>query len=106
MQDDPHGEFPGKNILYVLEPAPEQLEPAKTKLLALRSQRVRPHLDDKILTAWNGLMISAFAKAAQVLDDPRYLSAAQRATAFILTRMHDAPSGILQRRFRDGESQD
>ncbi|HUA17785.1 MAG TPA: thioredoxin domain-containing protein [Bryobacteraceae bacterium] len=105
VQDDPHGEFPGKNILYVLEPAPEQLAAAKAKLLELRSHRVRPHLDDKILTAWNGLMISAFAKAAQVLQgDVRYLAAAQRAAEFILTRMYDARSGILQRRFRDGEA--
>ena len=57
-------------------------EPAKATLLAIRSKRVRPHLDDKILTAWNGLMISAFAKGAQVLDEPRYLEAAQRAAQF------------------------
>jgi len=102
VQDDPHGEFPGKNILYVRQAAPAQLEQAKAKLLELRSHRVRPHLDDKILTAWNGLMISAFAKAAQVLDDPRYLTAAQRATNFILTRLYS--SGTLLRRFRDGDA--
>ena len=67
-------------------------------------KRVRPHLDDKILTAWNGLMISAFAKGAQVLDEPRYLEAAQRAATFILTRMYNAESGVLLRRYRDGEA--
>src|SRR5277367_3570775 len=88
VPDDPHGEFTGKNILYLREPlndaTEDELQPAKTALLAIRSNRVRPHLDDKILTAWNGLMISAFAKGAQILDDPRYLAAAQRAAHFIL----------------------
>jgi uncharacterized protein len=108
VPDDPHGEFIGKNILFLREPLDDateaQLQPSKAALLAIRSKRVRPHLDDKILTAWNGLMISAFAKAAQVLDEPRYLEAAQRATNFILTRMFDARSGVLLRRFRDGDA--
>jgi uncharacterized protein YyaL (SSP411 family) len=108
VPDDPHGEFTGKNILYLRESLDDALEaelqPAKAALLAIRSKRVRPHLDDKILTAWNGLMISAFAKGAQVLNEPRYLAAAQRATSFILTRMYDAKSGLLQRRYRDGEA--
>jgi uncharacterized protein YyaL (SSP411 family) len=108
VPDDPHGEFTGKNILYLrqaLDDAAEaRLQPAKMKLLAIRSGRVRPHLDDKILTAWNGLMISAFAKATQVLNDARYLTAAQRAAGFILTRMFDTASGVLQRRYRDGDA--
>ena len=108
VPDDPHGEFTGKNILYLresLDDATEaELVPAKEALLAIRSKRVRPHLDDKILTAWNGLMISAFAKAAQVLDERRYLEASQRAAKFILTRMYDAESGVLLRRYRDGEA--
>jgi uncharacterized protein YyaL (SSP411 family) len=108
VSDDPHGEFTGKNILYLRESldaaAEAELEPAKATLLAIRSKRVRPHLDDKILTAWNGLMISAFAKGAQVLDEPRYQSAAQRAANFVLTEMYDAKSGLLQRRYRDGEA--
>jgi uncharacterized protein len=108
VPDDPHGEFTGKNILYLRRPLDDateaELQTAKAELLAIRSKRVRPHLDDKILTAWNGLMISAFAQGAKVLDDPRYLEAAQRAASFILTRMYDAGSGILQRRFRDGDA--
>ncbi|MBZ5610471.1 MAG: thioredoxin domain-containing protein [Acidobacteriia bacterium] len=105
VQHDPHGEFTGKNILYVKDaiPAPD-IEKAKVILLEARSKRVRPHLDDKILTAWNALMISAFAKAAQVLDEPRYLAAAQRASAFILSRMYDPAAGTLLRRFRDGDA--
>jgi uncharacterized protein len=108
VSEDPHGEFTGKNILYLresLDDATEaELASAKTALLALRSKRVRPHLDDKILTAWNGLMISAFAKGAQVLNDARYLEAAQRAVGFILTRMYDGRSNILLRRYRDGDA--
>ncbi|HEX5226076.1 MAG TPA: thioredoxin domain-containing protein [Bryobacteraceae bacterium] len=108
VDEDPHGEFTGRNILYLRESLDDsteaELAPAKAALLALRAKRVRPHLDDKILTAWNGLMISAFAKAAQVLDDRRYLTAAQRAAEFILTRMYDAASGILLRRYRDGDA--
>ncbi len=108
VHDDPHGEFGGKNILYLresLDDATEaELQPAKAALLAIRANRVRPHLDDKILTAWNGLMISAFAKGAQILNEPRYLEAAQRAANFILTKMYDAKSGVLQRRYRDGDS--
>jgi uncharacterized protein len=108
VSEDPHGEFTGKNILYLCEPLDDateaELQPSKEALLAIRSKRVRPHLDDKILTAWNGLMISAFARGAQVLDDARYLEAAQRAASFILTRMCAANSGILRRRFRDGDA--
>ena len=61
-----------------------QLEKAIADIVGSALRRVRPHLDDKILTSWNGLMISAFAKGAQVLDEPRYLEAAQRAADFIL----------------------
>jgi uncharacterized protein YyaL (SSP411 family) len=108
VPDDPHGEFIGKNILYLresLDDATEaQLQPAKSALLALRSKRIRPHLDDKILTAWNGLMISAFAKGAQVLEESRYLGAAQQAAEFVLTRMYDPASGVLLRRYRDGDA--
>jgi uncharacterized protein YyaL (SSP411 family) len=108
VPDDPHGEFTGKNILYLKKPlddaAEAELAPAKAALLAIRAQRVRPYLDDKILTAWNGLMISAFAKGAQILDEARYREAAQRAAGFVLTRMYDATSGVLLRRYRDGDA--
>ena len=81
---DPHAEFTGQNILIELQTVAETakhfkkdeaevralLGKSRATLLALRAKRPRPHLDDKIITAWNGLMISAFARAAQVLDDP------------------------------------
>jgi len=108
VHQDPHGEFTGKNILYLREsPDPyhaAELEEAQAKLLEARSHRIRPHLDDKILTAWNALMISAFAKAAQVLEEPRYLAAAQRAADFVVSKMYDRPSGTLLRRYREREA--
>ncbi len=104
---DTHGEFSGKNILHeALEPEDEDrsaLHASRQALLAARSQRVRPQLDDKILTGWNGLMISAFALGAQVLEEPAYLAAAREAAQFILSRLWDPASGVLFRRFRAGE---
>jgi uncharacterized protein len=91
------GNFEHRNILHVTL-AIEQLanlfrrdadevrrvvEDARTKLLAARAGRIHPGLDDKILTSWNALMISAFAKAAEVLGDTRYREVAVDATAFI-----------------------
>ena len=109
VHHDPHGEFGGKNILYVREASADpyvidQLEEAKAKLLELRAHRVRPHLDDKILTAWNALMISAFAQAAAVFDDDRYRKAARSAANFIAKTMYDPASGTLLRRYRDGDA--
>jgi uncharacterized protein YyaL (SSP411 family) len=105
VAEDPHQEFTGKNILFEAHSLKDgvSLDEAKAKLLERRNAtRVRPHLDDKILTAWNGLMISAFAKGAQVLGDRRYLDAARRAADFILTNMYDGK--VLLRRFREGEA--
>ncbi len=82
---------------------------ASRKLLDIREKRPRPHLDDKILAAWNGMMISAFAKGARILQEPRYETAARRALNFLrekLWRESDAkPSdGKLLRRYRDGDA--
>ena len=118
VHHDPHGEFPGKNILYVRHTVAEtaqnfsisaeactlQLSGAAEQLLKVRSTRIRPHLDDKVLTSWNALMISAFAKSAQALDEPVYLDAAARAMEFILSRMYDTRTGLLLRRYRDGDA--
>jgi len=115
---DPHGEFAGKNILYqahTIEEAARHFKAdldlvqaavaeARRKLFEARRRRPRPHLDDKILTSWNGLMISAFALAAQVLGDDRHLEAARRAAHFLLSRLYDPASGTLLRRHRDGEA--
>jgi uncharacterized protein YyaL (SSP411 family) len=80
------------------------LEELKSKLLEARTKRVRPHLDDKILTSWNGLMISAFAKGGAVLEEPRYAEAARRSAEFVIERLYDAANGTLLRRYRAGEA--
>src|SRR4029078_11173745 len=78
----------------------------RERLMAARSTRPRPHLDDKILTAWNGLMIAAFARAARVLinrpQSADYLESAVRAASFIRRTM--ASGNGLLRRYRDGEA--
>ena len=77
------------------------LKQAEQNLLAARAKRERPHLDDKILTAWNGLMITAMATGFQTLEDKKYLTAATRSAKFI--KEHLYRNGTLYRRFRDGE---
>ncbi|MCX7827126.1 MAG: thioredoxin domain-containing protein, partial [Verrucomicrobiae bacterium] len=86
------------------ELARRRLEEARKKLFEVRSKRVRPHLDDKILTAWNGQMIAALARAAQTLDEPQYLAAAERAANFVIEKLYDLQTKTLQRRWRDGEA--
>jgi len=114
---DPLGEFKGKNILFearaikdlaAARGLPEKdavwtLREARRKLFDRRAARPRPHLDDKIIAGWNGLMISALAKAAQAFEEPRYLLAAEKAALFLHTRLYDAQARRLYRRWRDGE---
>ena len=118
VAEDPHNEFTGKNILYEAhtieetahhfeKPADEirqALDSAAEKLLAARAKRVRPHLDDKVLTAWNGLMISALAKGGAILSEQRYSTAATRAAEFTLSRMYDSKTGVLLRRYRQQDA--
>ena len=119
---DPQGEFTGKNILkqqrslaetaqiHGLTPefAVEALVSSLEKLRAVRSLRPRPHLDDKIITAWNGLMISALARGAvstaECLADKRefYRSAAVGAAEFIRRELYDEGRGVLYRCYREG----
>jgi hypothetical protein len=119
---DPQGEFRGKNLLYVSQSIEDvairsgataddvmaALGRVREKLFAARAQKPRPQLDDKILTAWNGLMIAAFARAARTLVDrpssQRYLDAARRAASFVREQLWRADRQQLLRRFRDGES--
>ena len=78
---------------------------ARKMLFDAREKRPRPHLDDKVLAAWNGLMIAALARAAHVLDGAaaeRSLGAATRAATFSRERLWDADRRILRRRARDG----
>ncbi len=89
----PQGNFEGHNILNRLKPLPRseedeaRLAALRTKLLAARTTRVRPGLDDKVLADWNGLMIAALANASMMLAEPSWLEMAERAFAFILRAM-------------------
>ena len=109
---DPLGELKGKNTLIVRKTIAElakdagkpeadvekTLASARAKLFAIRAKRPHPHLDDKVIVAWNGLMISAFARAAQVLDEPRYAAAAQSSARFIKAKLWK--DGALIRSYR------
>jgi uncharacterized protein YyaL (SSP411 family) len=108
-----HGNFEhGQNILNLKADLPSSLEAfgkdtvwwktAVEKILTFRSKRIRPHLDDKILTAWNSLMISSLALGYQVLEEPRYLEAAEKATAFISKNLFK--DGRLLASYRQGPS--
>ena len=79
-----------------------KMEGIRKKLFAVREKRVRPHKDDKILTDWNGLMIAALARGAQVFDEPTYSDAALRAMNFIIQSLQ-TKDGRLLHRFRDGQ---
>lgn len=79
------------------------LQSAQKKLLDLRSKRIRPHRDEKILTSWNGLMISAMAMGYQVLQDEKYLKAAEKAADFILEQSGLCKNGQLYARYCDHE---
>src|SRR5437762_457832 len=84
--------------------ARDLLKRCREKLFSIRSKRPRPHLDDKIIAAWNGLMISAYARGAQVLDEPRYLEIATRAAKFLRTNLYGEKSKLLYRNYRGGRS--
>src|SRR5262249_20251538 len=115
---DPHDEFRGKNILIERHKIAETarhfkkseeeigklLTRSREKLFAIRGQRPRPHLDDKIISAWNGLMISAYARAAQVIDEPRYLEIAARSANFLRAKLYDPSDKVLYRSYREGRS--
>lgn len=105
VENDPHNEFTGRNILY--RAMPNAAPPARAstdKLLSARSQRPRPHLDSKILTAWNAQMIAAFTAGYRVLDEPHFLDAAEKAFGWIWRTLFDASRQQLWRRYCDGEA--
>ena len=119
---DPHGEFTGQNIPYTAasikdvaaatgrseREVVEALGRTRQVLFDARAERPRPHLDDKVLTSWNGMMIAAFARAARVLPDRpqagEWLDAARQAAHFIRDTMWRPADGTLLRRWREGDA--
>jgi len=118
----PQGNFEGMNIInrihpnitdvryrpYVDEKTGIEIDPVKlaelrNKLYLAREKRVHPHKDDKILTGWNGLMIVALAKAAKVLQEPKYAHMAERNLDFLHKHLL-REDGRLLARYRDGEA--
>jgi len=111
------GNFEGRNILH-LATAPDafaearglssaelwqRLDAINQRLYQQREGRPHPHRDEKILTAWNGMMIAALAEAAEAFDEPRYLSAAERAAELLWTEQRPAP-GRINRVYLDGRT--
>ncbi len=111
------GNFEGKNILHLSEPVEALADQLgvpgdalradiaqwRSKLLDARNQRERPIRDDKVITAWNGMMISAMAEAGDSLNDQRYLDAAIRSANFLWS-VNQHNDGLLYRTFFDGNS--
>ncbi len=88
------------------EPEPalkSRLQKLRKNLFEARKKRIHPQKDDKVLTDWNGLMISAFARAARALDDPRYLNIARKAADFCLGHLK-TEEGYLLKRWRLGKA--
>ncbi|CAL1390440.1 unnamed protein product [Linum trigynum] len=133
-KSDPHNEFKGKNVLIELNdilalaskydmPVEKYLEilgECRRKLFEVRSRRPRPHLDDKVIVSWNGLAISAFARASKILkhespstrynfpltgcDPKEYLEVAEKAASFIRRHLYDEQTCRLQHSYRNGPS--
>jgi len=115
-QQDVRGEMKGKNVLYeahsteetakkfslTVEQTTLKLTAGRGALFEARSNRPRPPLDDKIVTAWNGMMISALSRASQALDEPRYLDRAQATAKFLETHLYSSKTGKLWRSYRAG----
>ena len=116
---DPQNEFANKNLLYTARSIGETaaaaklsalevveiLEGARRALFERRSTRPRPHLDDKVLTAWNGLMIAAFARAARTIEGAEdFLDDARRAARFVRRHLWNPTTRTLLRRYRQGDA--
>ncbi len=114
---DPHGELRNQNVLIMRttlahaaakfdltqQQLAEVLERCKKILYDIRQKRPRPHLDNKMVTAWNGLMISGFARAAMALGDSEYSDRAVKAAEFVKEHLYDEENGTLFRSIYAGE---
>ncbi|KAH7676738.1 Spermatogenesis-associated protein 20 [Dioscorea alata] len=131
---DPHNEFKGQNVLIERKDVPSMavksglsvdeyshvLGSCRQRLFDVRSKRPRPHLDDKVIVSWNGLAISAFARASKILkaeakepkfffpvvgcDPSEYLDVAEKAASFIKSKLYDPHTHRLRHSFRNGPS--
>ncbi|KAJ6808783.1 spermatogenesis-associated protein 20 [Iris pallida] len=131
---DPHNEFKGKNVLFEKKDASSMasklgmavdeysriLGVCRERLFKVRLNRPKPHLDDKVIVSWNGLAISSFARASQILkaepkdtkyyfpvvgrDPNEYLEVANKATRFIMNKLYDVQTKRLRHSFRNGPS--
>ncbi|MGE4548150.1 MAG: thioredoxin domain-containing protein [Intestinibacillus sp.] len=102
------GNFEGKSIPNLLgnarfEAPDARMDALCDRLCAYRPSRTRLHRDDKVLTAWNGLMIAALVRAGRALGDPAYLAAARKAERFLAENLA-LPDGRLRLRWREGEA--
>jgi uncharacterized protein YyaL (SSP411 family) len=100
--------LPNQNVLSIVNPDLSEadqplLASAKKKLFDARAQRVRPHLDDKVLASWNGMMLGAIARAYAILGEETYRAAAEKNLAFLQSKLWDAKTKTLYHRWRDGE---
>jgi uncharacterized protein YyaL (SSP411 family) len=112
----PRGNWEHTNILHLPRPIEdiarvtgqsaerlrEVVERGKRKLFEIREQRIHPQRDDKVLTNWNGLMLSAMAEAGRVLQRDDYLDSARRNAEFVLSTMHQ--NGRLRHTYKDGQA--
>jgi len=111
------GNWEGTNVLHVTRPLHQvaaqlgleaeafefELEESRKKLLEARSQRQHPGIDDKVVTAWNGMMIQALAEGYRILGEPAYLEGAEKAAEFIYSQLV-TPEGRLLRTWRAGRA--
>jgi uncharacterized protein YyaL (SSP411 family) len=115
-QSDPHGELTGLNVLFkrltdealahahglAPDDVRDHLHRARATLFATRTKRPRPHLDDKVIAGWNGLMISALARGGAVLGESTFVEAARSAAAFVREHLTRPDTGELLRSWREG----
>lgn len=100
--------LPNQNVLSIVDPKiAEQksalLASAKNKMFNARTKRIRPHLDDKVLASWNGMMLGAIARAYAVLGEETYLAAAEKNLRFLRANLWDAQTKTLSGRWRDSQ---
>jgi len=118
VKQDPMGEFSGRNILFRAKSSTElaslfhkktgqirkSLDAARKLLLAVRKQRRPPHLDDKVITAWNGMTIGALARGSRILGDAKLLEAATDTASFLQDKLFQSNNTTLLRRYRNKEA--